>query len=113
MIGLDDVGVNEVGDELGLADKILNEHLLARKVGPDDLDGDPLYKLASPLLLSLIYNPHAAFKYLADNLVAKTALDGEQCHNRMFGKCGFKSSPGHQTPEKYIIFLSFLLARFR
>ena len=29
MIGLDDVGVDQVGDELGLADEVLDEHLLA------------------------------------------------------------------------------------
>ena len=31
MIGLDDVGVDQVGDELGLADEVLDEHLLARR----------------------------------------------------------------------------------
>ena len=32
MIGLDDVGVDQVGDELGLADEIFDEHLLARVI---------------------------------------------------------------------------------
>jgi hypothetical protein len=83
MIGLDDVRVDQIGDELGLADEILDEHLLARVMGADDLDGDALGKIARAVLLGFIDNPHAALKDFADDFVVKLALDGEKRHWRM------------------------------
>jgi hypothetical protein len=83
MVGLDDVGMDQIGDELGLADEILDEHLLARVMGADDLDGDALGEIACAVLLGFIDNPHAALKDFADDFVAKLALNGEECHGRM------------------------------
>ena len=83
MIGLDDVRVNQIGDKLGLADEILDKHLLARVMGADDLDGDALGEITSAVLLGFIDDSHAALKDFADDFVAKIALDCEQCHGRM------------------------------
>ena len=83
MIGLDDVRVDQIGDELGLADEILDEHLLARVMGADDLDGDALGEIARAVLLGFIDNPHAALKDFADDFVLKLALNGEERHGRM------------------------------
>jgi hypothetical protein len=52
MIRLDDVRVDQVGDELGLADEILDEHLLAREIGADDLDGHAFDEIARAVLLA-------------------------------------------------------------
>ena len=112
VIGLDDVRVNQVGDELGLADEVLDEHLLAGEIRADDLDGHALDEIARAVLLGLENDAHAAFKNLADDLVTKVALDGEKCHAGMVGNCAAKSSPapGRERPQ---IFYVFLLARFR
>jgi hypothetical protein len=83
MVGLDDVGMDQIGDELGLADEILDEHLLARVMGADDLDGDALGEIARAVLLGFIDNSHAALKDFADDFIAKLALNGEECHGRM------------------------------
>ena len=81
MVGLDDVGVDQVGHQLGLADEILDELLLAGVVLADDLHGHALDKIARAVLLGLVDHAHAAFENLADNLVAELALNGEQrCH---------------------------------
>ena len=63
--------------------EILDEHLLARVMGADDLDGDALGEIARAFLLGFIDNPHAALKDFADDFVAKLALNGEECHGRM------------------------------
>ena len=112
MIGLDDVRVDQVGDELGLADEILDEHLLAGEVRADDLDGHALDEIARAVLLGLINDAHAALKNLAGDFVAKFVLDGEQRHAGMVENYPVKSSPAVRHLEKMLIFLSFLLARF-
>ena len=53
MIGLDDVRVDQVGDELGLADEVLDEHLLAGEIRADDFDGHALDEFARAVLLGL------------------------------------------------------------
>ena len=83
MIGLDNVRVDQVGDELGLADEILDEHLLARVIGADDLDGNALHEIARAVLLGFINDAHAALKNFADDFVAELALDRKECHARM------------------------------
>ena len=75
---LDDVRVDQVGDELGLANEILDEHLLAGVALADDLDGDALDEVPRAVLLGLVNDAHPALENLADDLVAKIALDGEQ-----------------------------------
>ena len=93
VVRLDDVGMDQVGDELGLADEVLNEHLLAGVVRADDLDGDALDEVARALLLGLIDNTHATLKDLAGDLVAEIVLDVEERHGGMVGNCPVLSSP--------------------
>ena len=111
MVGLDDVRVDQVGDELGLADEVLDEHLLARVIRADDLDGDALDEIARAVLLGLIHDAHAALKNFADDFVAKIALDGEQRHAAMVEKAA-EVKPRCRMPEKNgEFFVIFLLAR--
>ena len=65
------------------SDEILDEHLLARVMGADDLDGDAFDEIARAFLLGFIDNPHAALKDFADDFVVKLALNCEECHGRM------------------------------
>ena len=78
VVGLDDVGVDEVGDELRFADEILDEDLLVREILANDLDRDALGETASAFLLTFVNNAHPAFAEFAKDLVVKVALDGEQ-----------------------------------
>ena len=83
VIGLDNVGVDQIRDELGLADEVFDEHLLAGEIGPDDLDGHALDEIARAALLGFIHDAHAALKDFADDFVAEFVLDGEERHVRM------------------------------
>src|SRR5437868_4556232 len=51
MIGLNDVGVNQVGDELRLSNEIIDELFLVGVILPNDLDGNSLHEIAGPKLL--------------------------------------------------------------
>ncbi len=63
-------------------------------VRADDLDGHALDEFARAVLLGFIDDAHAALKNLADDLVAKLALDGEERHAADGGKMRpAKSSP--------------------
>src|SRR5205814_1329507 len=68
VIGLDNIGVNEIGDQLGLADKIIDELFVIRVALADNLDGEALDEVARAVLLGFVNDAHAAFKDLADNL---------------------------------------------
>ncbi len=92
VVGLDDVRVNQVGDELGLADEVLDELRLAGVVLADDLDGDALDELSRTVLLGLIHDAHAALENFADDVVAETAINGKQTHAWMVENGGVKSS---------------------
>jgi len=92
MISLNDVGVDQVGDELGFADEVLDELFLVGVVLADDFDGDTLDEIAGAVLLGLIDDAHAAFENFADDVVPKLVLDGEQRHRLMVMKLGLKSS---------------------
>jgi len=107
--GLDDVRVDQVSHQLGFADEIFDEHLLARVIRPDDFDRHPLDEIARPVLFSLINNPHAALKNLADDGVSEITLDGKQRHCPMFGNRLAKSSPAQPTLEKLRFFCFFRL----
>jgi hypothetical protein len=93
MVGLDNVRMDQIGDELGLADKILDEHFLAGEIGANDLDGDAFYEIARAMLLGLVDHAHAAFKNFARDVVPEIALDGKESHAWMFGNCALMSSP--------------------
>jgi hypothetical protein len=96
MVGLHDVRVNQVGDELGLADEVLDEHLLAREIRADDLDGHAL-----------------ALKNLADDFVSKIALYCEQRHAPMVIKLPAKSSPAVGRQKETVNFLCFFACTSR
>ncbi len=78
MIGLDDVGVNQVGHQFGFADKVFDERLLVGVTLANDLDGDAFDEVARAVLLGLIDDTHAALKNLSNDLVAELALNREQ-----------------------------------
>ena len=94
MIGLDDVRVDQVGHQLGFADKVLDELLLVGVVLADHFDGDAFDEFARAELLGFIDDAHAAFENLADDLITELVLDCEECHARMLVQRGLKSSPG-------------------
>jgi hypothetical protein len=113
MVGLDDVRVDQVGDQLGLADEILDEHLLAGEIRADDLDGHALDEVARAVLLGFIHDAHAALKNFADDFVAEFVLDGEERHadGRKLPR-EVKPRLGGQNGGKACNFFVFLLARF-
>ena len=114
MVGLNDVGVNQIGDQFGLADEVLDELFLVGIILTDHLDGDALNKFAGAQLFGFVNDPHAALKNLADDFVTKLILNGEQRHAPMLFKHDLKSSPRcpepRPDPNFYEEFLHFLLA---
>jgi len=82
MVGLDDVRVDQIGDELGLADEILDEHLLARVIERMILMATRLTKLRAPFC-SASYTIPCRLKDFADDFVVKLALNCEERHGRM------------------------------
>src|SRR5678816_2691117 len=81
MIGLNDVGVNEIGDKLCFPNEVIDELPLVGVILPDDLDGDAFEEIVGAELLSLIDNTHSALKDLAYDLVAKFILYGKKRHD--------------------------------
>ena len=75
VIRLDDVRVDQVRDELGLADEVLDELLLVGVILADHLDGNAFDEFARAVLLGLVNNAHAALENLAHDLVPKLVLD--------------------------------------
>ena len=67
----------QVRHQLRFTHKVLNEHFLAGKVWPDDLDRNALDEVVRAALLGLVHNPHPALKNFADDVVAKVVLDAE------------------------------------
>ena len=114
MVGLNDVGVNQIGDQFGLADEVLDELFLVGIILTDHLDGDAFNELARAELLGLVHDAHAALENLPDDLVPKLILDGEKRHVPMLFKHDLKSSPRcpepRPDPNFYEEFLHFLLA---
>src|SRR5688500_2221776 len=78
VIGLNDVGMDEVGDEFCFADKVFNEDLLIGEILANDLDCNTLGETARAFLLTFVNNAHPAFAEFAKDLVVEVALDGEQ-----------------------------------
>src|SRR4051812_1554238 len=95
MIGLNDVGVDQVGDELGFTDKIVDELLLVRVILANDLQRDAFDEVTRAALFGLVDDTHAAFENFADDLVPKLILNGEQTsHDVMLRNRRTKSSLG-------------------
>ncbi len=78
VIRLDDVGVDEIGHELGFADEIIDELFLVRITLADDFDRQALDEVARPVLLGLIDDAHAAFINLAHDVISQIAVNAEQ-----------------------------------
>src|SRR5581483_10160251 len=93
VVGLDDVGMDQIRDQFGFADEVLDEGLLTGIILADDLDGNALDEVAGAELFGLIDDAHAAFEDLADDLVAEAAFDSEQSHGRDVEKMGFEVKP--------------------
>ena len=100
MVGLDDVGVDQVRHQLGLADEILDEHLLAGVIVPDDLHGDAFDEIARAVLLGFINDAHAALKNFADDFVAELVLDAEQRHSAHGRKSPCEVKPRTERPSE-------------
>jgi len=98
LVGLDDVRVNQIRDELGFADKIIHEHFLTAKIRANDFDGDTLDEIARAVLFRFIDNAHATLENLPGDFIAKFVLDGEERHARMVGNCPAMSSPALKKP---------------
>jgi len=92
MVGLDDVGVDEVGDEFGFADEVFDELLLVGVVLADDFNGEAFDEIAGAMLFGFVDDPHAALENFADDVVVKLVLNGEECHRLMVVKLELKSS---------------------
>jgi hypothetical protein len=57
VVGLDDVGVDQVGDEPGFADEILLEFRDGRVLLANEFDGDHLAKLPAPSCMASCTRP--------------------------------------------------------
>src|SRR6185503_9577812 len=68
LVDLDDVLVDEVGDELGLADKHLDEVAVPREALADGLDRDLLLESLGAVEDRLVDRAHAAVRNLPDEL---------------------------------------------
>jgi hypothetical protein len=75
---LGDVGVDEVSDQLGLADEVLDEHLLAGEMLADDFHGDAFDEGAGAMLFGFVDDAHATFEDFPCDFVTELTLDGEQ-----------------------------------
>ena len=116
MIRLDDVGVDQVRDQFGFADEVVDELLLVGVILADDFDGDALDEFARAMLLGFIDNAHAAFKNFSHDVVAKFVLNSEESHEPIVIIRGFMSSlpfwlRDEKSPDFPGIFFNFLLAR--
>ena len=110
VIGLNDVGVDQVRDELGFTDEVLDEIRLAGVIGADHLDGDALDEVARAALLGFVNDTHAAFKNLPDDFVPEFVLDGEKGHAAMLEKRVGKSSFALHEPLGSLDFTAFIFA---
>src|SRR5262249_4312111 len=80
MIGLDDVGMDQIGDEFGFSDEIFDESLLVGIVLPNHFDGDALDEIPGAELFRLVNDAHPALKNLSYNFVSEVTLDGKKSH---------------------------------
>ena len=84
MVGLDDIGVDQVRHQLGLPDEVLDELRLPGVLLADDLDRNTLQEAPRSMLESLVDNAHSAFIDLADDFVAQfTGNGGHLRHGAM------------------------------
>jgi hypothetical protein len=75
VVGLDDVGVDEVGHEPGLADEVLLELLDRRVLLADQFDRDDLLEISGAALVGHVDDTHAALRELLDHLIVDFVED--------------------------------------
>ncbi len=97
VVGLDDIGMNQVGDEFGFANEIIDELFLVGVILANDLDGNAFDEAAGAQLLGFVHDAHTAFINLANDFVAELVLNREQSHAQMLAQCTRKSSVGEST----------------
>ena len=81
VIGLDDVGVNEVRDQARLADEVVLEFLDGRVLLANELHRDHLAEVAGPELHRLVDHAHAPFRELAGHLIPQLTGDLLKCRH--------------------------------
>jgi len=69
MVGLDDVGVDQIRHQPGLADEVILDFINGRAFLAYDYYGHDLAEIARAELLGLVNQPHAALGNLAHHLV--------------------------------------------
>jgi hypothetical protein len=83
LVGLNDVRVNQISDELRFADEIVDELLLICEGLTNDFDRHALHEIARAMLFGFIHDAHPAFENFADDFVALLGANGEEaCHGR-------------------------------
>ena len=75
MVHLDNVRVDQIGDQASLPDEVLLEFLDRGVLLTDQLDGYCLAESAGPELDGLINHAHAAFGDLPDHLILELIED--------------------------------------
>ncbi len=104
VVGLDDVGVDQIGHQLRLANEVLGERGLPGELGPDHFHRDPLSEPVCPQLFRLIDDAHPALREFAEDLVTELMIDGEQRHGApMVGRTPVQSiscAQSSPTPGK-------------
>ena len=75
MVGLDDIRVDQIGDEARLADEVLLELWYARIFFANDLNSYELMEVARTELERLVDDAHAALGDLPEQLVAELVVN--------------------------------------
>jgi len=75
VVGLDDVGMDQIRDEAGFADEVLLKLLEGGVFLANQLDGDPFPEFSGAVLHGLIHDAHAPFCNGADQFVVNLVND--------------------------------------
>ena len=79
VVSLNDVGVDQVGDESGFADEIVLELFDCRVFFPDQFDGDDFAEISRAELHRFVNQAHSAFRDLSGHLIVEFAEDVFDC----------------------------------
>ena len=80
MIGLNQIGVDQVREQLCFRDEIVYELVLPCEARSDDLDGDVFYEIPGSVLLRLIHGTNRSLINQFQDLISIVALDREKAH---------------------------------
>jgi hypothetical protein len=95
-VDVDDAAVANGVDGLRLGQHAAHEHLVARELGLDDLDGDAL---VDDRVQALVHDAHAAFAERADDQVVAELRAEEQVTNRR--RIGVRSVSHARAPSRH------------